>query len=50
MTRNIASVKESSTASGDAATQVLSAAGELSKQAESLTGEVNSFIADVKAA
>ena len=50
VTRNIASVKESSTASGDAATQVLSAAGELSKQAESLTGEVNSFIADVKAA
>ncbi len=50
VTRNIASVKESSTASGAAANQVLSAASDLSKQAESLTSEVNSFIADVKAA
>jgi len=50
VTRNIASVKESSTASGNAAAQVLSAASELSKQAEGLSGEVNSFIAEVKAA
>ncbi len=50
VTRNIASVKEASTASGAAATQVLSAANELSKQAEGLSGEVNGFIAEVKAA
>ncbi len=50
VTRNIASVKESSTASEAAASQVLSAAGELSKQAEGLTSEVNTFIAEVKAA
>jgi methyl-accepting chemotaxis protein len=50
VTRNIASVKESSTASGAAADQVLAAAEELSKQANGLTTEVNSFIAEVKAA
>jgi methyl-accepting chemotaxis protein len=50
VTRNITSVKESSTASGEAANQVLSAASDLSRQAESLTTEVNSFIADIKAA
>lgn len=50
VTRNITSVKESSSASGAAANQVLSAASDLSKQAESLTSEVNSFIADIKAA
>jgi len=50
VTRNIASVKESTTASGAAANQVLAAASALSKQAEGLTAEVNSFITDVKAA
>jgi methyl-accepting chemotaxis protein len=50
VTRNIASVKESSAASGAAATQVLASASELSKQAEGLTAEVNTFIAQVKAA
>lgn len=50
VTRNISSVKESSTASGAAATQVLTAAGEVSKQAESLTSELNTFVAEVKAA
>jgi methyl-accepting chemotaxis protein len=50
VTRNIASVKESSTASGAAASQVLAAASELSKQAEGLTAEVNTFITEVKAA
>lgn len=50
VTRNIATVKESSTASGNAAAQVLSAASEVSKQAEGLSSEVNSFIAEVKAA
>ena len=50
VTQNITSVKEASTASGAAATQVLSAANELSRQAEGLTGEVTRFIADVKVA
>ena len=50
VTRNITTVKESSTASGGAATQVLAAADELSKQAAGLSDEVNSFIAEVKAA
>jgi methyl-accepting chemotaxis protein len=50
VTRNIAGVKDASTASGQAAQQVLAAASELSKQAESLNGEVSGFIADVKAA
>jgi methyl-accepting chemotaxis protein len=50
VTRNIASVKESSTASGTAASQVLAAADALSKQASGLTSEVNNFIAEVKAA
>ncbi len=50
VTRNIASVKELSTASGTAANQVLAAADELSKQANGLSDEVNSFIAEVKAA
>jgi methyl-accepting chemotaxis protein len=50
VTRNIATVKESSTASGGAATHVLAAADELSKQAAGLSDEVNSFIAEVKAA
>ncbi len=50
VTRNITRVKESSTASGQAAANVLSAASEVSKQAEGLNSEVNSFIAEVKAA
>jgi methyl-accepting chemotaxis protein len=50
VTRNIESVKDASAASGAAAGQVLSAAGDLSKQAESLTAEVNTFIAEIKAA
>jgi len=50
VTRNIASVKESTTASGAAADQVLAAASEVSRQAEGLTAEVNSFITEVKAA
>jgi methyl-accepting chemotaxis protein len=50
VTRNITRVKESSTASGDAAAKVLSAASEVSKQAEGLSSEVNSFISEVKSA
>ena len=50
VTRNITTVKEASTASGDAAAKVLSAASQLSQQAEGLSTEVNNFIAEVKAA
>jgi len=47
---NISGVREAATATGAAASQVLSASSELSQQAEGLTGEVNSFIIQVKAA
>jgi len=47
---NISGVREAATATGAAASQVLDASGELSQQAESLTGQVTSFIAQVKAA
>jgi methyl-accepting chemotaxis protein len=50
MSSNISGVREASTATGAAASQVLSAAGGLSRQATTLTGEVNHFIAGVKAA
>jgi methyl-accepting chemotaxis protein len=50
VTTNITSVKTASTATGDAASQVLGAAGELAIQAEHLTSEVNTFLIDVKAA
>jgi methyl-accepting chemotaxis protein len=50
VTRNITTVKEASTASGAAAAKVLSAASQLSQQAEGLSNEVNNFIAEVKAA
>ena len=47
---NIGRVKEASAATGAAATQVLGAAGGLSREAQSLSHEVESFLADVKAA
>ena len=47
---NISGVREASAATGSAATEVLSAAGELSQRAEGLTGEATRFIAGVKAA
>jgi methyl-accepting chemotaxis protein len=47
---NITGVRESASATGVAADQVLEAAGDLSHQAVSLTGEINHFIASVKAA
>jgi methyl-accepting chemotaxis protein len=50
VTRNIVGVKEASTTTGAAATQVLSAAGELAQHAEALTGEVSRFLGGVKAA
>ena len=47
---NILGVREASATTGAAATQILSAAGHLSQQAEDLNGEVGTFIAGVKAA
>jgi len=50
VTVNISGVSQAATDSSAAATQVLSAAGDLSKQAEQLSREVNSFVAEVRAA
>jgi methyl-accepting chemotaxis protein len=50
VTSNIAGVKEAATMTGAAAGQVLGSAGELAKQAEQLTSEVNAFLGGVKAA
>jgi methyl-accepting chemotaxis protein len=50
VTQNIANVKKAVGASGTAATQVLDAAGGLSKQAEHLTAEVGEFLTGFKAA
>ena len=47
---NIGGVGEAANETGIAATQVLGAAGDLSKQAETLSSEVNTFVADVRAA
>jgi methyl-accepting chemotaxis protein len=47
---NITSVKEAATSTGAAAGQVLSAAGDLSRQSEMLTLEVNGFLSSLKAA
>ena len=50
VTANISSVSEATSETGTAATQVLSASEELAKQAESLKGTVETFLADVRAA
>jgi methyl-accepting chemotaxis protein len=50
VTTNIGGVGQSANDSSAAASQVLSAAGELSKQAERLSSEVNTFVAGVRAA
>jgi methyl-accepting chemotaxis protein len=50
VTANISGVKEAATNTGAAANQVLGAAGDLSKQSEVLTEEVNHFLLQVKAA
>ena len=50
VTINIGGVGQSANDSSAAASQVLSAAGELSKQAERLSSEVNTFVAGVRAA
>ncbi len=50
VTSNISGVSHGATITGAAASQVLGAADELSRQAESLNGEVRDFITGVKAA
>lgn len=50
VTSNIIGVNQAANETGVAATQVLSAAGGLSKQAEGLSSEVNRFVAGVQAA
>lgn len=50
VTSNIAGVSQASNETGAAAGQVLNAASDLSKQAERLTQEVNTFVAGVRAA
>jgi methyl-accepting chemotaxis protein len=50
VTANIAGVNEAATTTGTAAAQVLDSAGELAREAASLAGEVNRFIAGVRAA
>ncbi|SPK01969.1 putative methyl-accepting chemotaxis protein [Methylorubrum extorquens DM4] len=50
VTINISGVREGAGQTGAAASQVLSAAQELSRHSESLTQEVGSFLANVKAA
>ncbi len=50
VTSNIAGVSQAANDTGAAANEVLSAAGSLSQQAESLTSEVNTFIAGIRAA
>jgi methyl-accepting chemotaxis protein len=50
VTSNISGVKQSAAATGGAATQVLGAAGQLSEQSAALSGEVDTFLAGVRAA
>jgi methyl-accepting chemotaxis protein len=50
VTINISGVGQAANDSSTAASQVLSAAGDLSKQAEQLSSEVKTFVADVRAA
>jgi len=50
VTTNIGGVSQSASETGAGASQVLSAAGDLSKQSEQLSGEVNAFVASVRAA
>ena len=50
VTSNITGVSQGASSTGAAAGEVLSAAGELSRQAEQLTGEVGQYIAAMKAA
>ena len=47
---NITGVTKASSTTGRTASEVLSAAQQMAKQAESLRGEVERFLAEVKAA
>ena len=50
MTVGISGVSQAASETGAAAGQVLTAASDVSKQAEQLSGEVNTFVAGVRAA
>jgi len=50
VTTNISGVSQAANETGAAAGQVLGAAGELSRQAEALSGEVSTFVTQVRAA
>jgi methyl-accepting chemotaxis protein len=50
VSRNIVQVNEAATQTGTAATQVLRASGELSRQAEALRQEVETFLANIRSA
>jgi methyl-accepting chemotaxis protein len=50
VSRNIEAVSRNANDTGAAASQVLAASGELSRQSEQLTGEVKSFVREVKTA
>ncbi len=50
VTANIAGVNHAASATSAAATEVLGASDGLSRQAEQLTAEVNSFVAGARAA
>ena len=50
VTSNISGVQQAATDAGAAATQVLGAAEHLSQQSKDLAGQVNRFLADVRAA
>ncbi|WP_211109893.1 methyl-accepting chemotaxis protein [Azospirillum oleiclasticum] len=50
VTDNIGGVSQAAVQTGSAATQVLSAAGELSRQSDTLKGEVERFLAGIRAA
>ena len=50
VTRNIAGVSQAASETGSAATDVLGAAGQVSRQSEKLSKEVSQFIAGVRAA
>jgi methyl-accepting chemotaxis protein len=47
---NITGVTEAASQTGAAATQVLASSGELSRQAETLRGQVDEFLREVKSA
>jgi methyl-accepting chemotaxis protein len=50
VTSNITGLNQAAAHTGEAAGQVLTAAGELSKQSETLRGQVERFLAAIKAA